>query len=1261
MTSEEKAPPRPAPDSVTTRTELGAALQELRVAAGLTVRELVEQSDGYLGTLSGWLSGTHAPTAANRALFDRVLAVCGVPEKEFKDWWDAVVRARVRSRTKTPIPSTKPPYRGFSAFDIPDADDFFGRDSDIHSLLERIDSAAIAPEWSSPILVVGASGIGKSSVVRAGIARALSLGAMPDWDQVVITPGVAPMVSLDEALTALRSGSARRSVLVVDQLEEIWTQGDGEEAHDVLTRLLGLAGTEEPGRDLVVVLVLRSDFLDRLVADPGYAAVSAAGPMVIGPLGREGLRAAITGPAERASVPVPPGFVDLLLDDAEATGDAAGVLPLLSHSLLTTWERSDGDGLTVEAYLETGRLAGAVETSAEAVYAALNAAERDAMHDLLLALINVGEHRVTRRITPVAQLGVDDPHTGSVLHRLVDARLVTVGDDGAQLAHEALVLAWPRLTHWVEENRARLRLEHRIRVSATHWVQAGEAEGLLLSAGMLDLVDNLSAERPCRWGEPERRMIERSRRRREELRNRERQQIRKMRSVALAAAALAVVAILAAAAACIGLVSTARARDAAAQAHQDSTSRQLALESRRLRPRDSALAAQLAVAAYRIAHTVEARSNLLDTLSDPLSSRRLIGGSLETAAAPSGGIAVVRAERRVDLYRVDDKGLADRIGGLDIDPGALPGSGLLFTPDGADLLVGTGRGIVEIAIGDPSRPRVTRTVDVGRPVVRLSASGDGRTVLASRSDAAPVLVRRDLPGPATEFPDGAYAETQAAVALSADGGLAAVSAPGQGIALWDVRGAGPVRRGTVPLAGASNQAIRMLFHGTSLMAGLRSREAIVVDAVDPSAPALRRTVSGFTSYVNDVELSPDGASLIAASSDGQVKVVRLDDGAPDTVFTGPEPIELATVVGDTVLAAADGGVLRSWPLRAPAVTLGLRGVFQIPTHGSDVLVANGGADSAVGQWRTSPGPALERSGPDIAAPPGDLFSGALALSPDGAVAALGTANGEVLLADLRDRSRPQLSRIAARALGSIVETVAISPDGRTAVAGGLSTPRVAIIDVADASAPRVVSAIDVTNGVPSVGFLADGSVALGTAGGDLLRVDIRDRSEPRVERTTHVFDASIAALMVSPDGRTLLLAASGGGHLAQVEEADGAAPRIVRFGGPSGSVSGGAFSPDGSRLVVASTSGEVQVLVRRAGAAPERQATLTVDDATLYDARFTADGAMVVASGNSGRLRAWDLDPKHVVDAVCSSRSAPITAEEWERLAPGEQYVDPCD
>ncbi|TWS18833.1 hypothetical protein FK529_12650 [Tsukamurella asaccharolytica] len=1128
---------------------------------------------------------------------------------------------------------------------------------------ERIDAITLRRIAPTPVLVVGGSGIGKSSVVRAGLARTLADDA--GWDHVVITPGVAPMTALDEAVAALRARSAPHRVLVVDQLEEIWTQGDAAAAHEVLARILTLAGdgTGAGQGDLVVILVLRSDFLDRLLAEPGYAAVSAAGPVVIGPLDREGLRAAITGPADRAAITIAPGFVDLLLDDAEATGDAAGVLPLLSHSLLTTWERSGGAGLTVDAYLETGRLAGAVQQSAEAVYTALDGAERRAMPELLLALINVGEDRVTRRITPVAQLGVDDPVTGAVLNRLVEARLVTVGDDGAQIAHEALVQAWPRLTQWVDDNRARMRLEHRIRVAAEHWAQAGEDDDLLLSAGMLDLVEPLSAERPGRWGEAERRMIARSVRRREERRDRERRQVRKLRAVAISAGALAVVAVLAATMAWIGLASTARARDTATQANNESTSRQLALESRRLRPRDSALAAQLAVAAYRISETVEARSNLLDTLSEPLSARRLIGGPFEVAPAPSGGVAVIRTERRVDLYRVDARGLADRLGSADIDPGELPGSGLQFTPDGTALLVGTGRGVLEIDVRDAANPRVGRTVDVGRPVVRVSMSGDGRTVLASRADASPVLLRRGGAAdvPPVEFPRGAYAETQASVALSADARIAAVSAPGQGISLWDVSGPVPVARGTLPLTGASNQAVRMVFHGNSLAAGLRSREAIVVDTSDPAAPALRRTVPGFTSYVNDVEVSADGARLVAASSDGQVRVVPLTGDAPEMVFSGPEPIGLATVAGGVILAAADGGVLRTWPLRDAAIKLGERAVFQIPTHGSDLLVANGGPDTAVGQWRTVSGPALERSGPDIAAPSGDLFSGALALSTDGALAALGTANGRILLADLRDRSRPQLSREAAQALGSIVETIAISPDGRTAIAGGLSTTRVAILDIADPAAPRVVGGIDLNSGAPSVGFLSDRSAVLGTADGDLVRIDLSDRAAPRVVRTTHVFEAAIAALTVSPDRRTLLLSASGGGHLAQIDRLDDREPRVIRFGGPSGSVSGGAFSPDGSRLVLASSSGEVRVLRHRDGAAPELQATLTVDGAILYDARFTADGTMVVASGNSGRLRVWDLDPQKAIEAVCSSGSAPITDEEWDRLALGAGYFDPCD
>ncbi|KXO89229.1 hypothetical protein AXK61_11530 [Tsukamurella pseudospumae] len=1246
------------------RAELGAALRDLRDAAGLTVRELVEQAEGYLGTISGWLSGAHAPTAANRDLFDRVLTVCGVPESEFGTWWDAVARARVRSRTKAPTPLNSSPYRGFAAFEIADAKYFFGRDTDASALRRRIDDIAAGRAPRHPVVVVGGSGIGKSSVVRAGLARTVGDADDADgWDHVVITPGIEPSASIDEALAALRERSATHPVLVIDQFEEIWTQGGGEHAPEVLARVLdlavdaGTAAVDDPGGtvDPVVVLVLRSDFLDRLVAQPGYAAVVGAGPVVIGPLDRAGLRAAITAPADRASLTVEPGLVELLLDDAEATGDAAGVLPLLSHSLLTTWERSGRSRLTVEGYLETGRLTGAVEKSAEAVHDGLDEAGRATMHDLLLSLINVGADRVTRRITPAVELELD-ADAEAVLDRLLEARLVTVGDDGVQLAHEALVRAWPRLSQWVDENRARLRLEHRIRVAAAHWTQAGEPPSLLLSSGMLDLIESLSVERPSRWGEAERRMIARSAERREDRLAGERRQVRKLRTVAITAAAFAVIAALAATMAWIGLANTARARDAAAQAHDESTSRQLALESRRLRPRDSALAAQLAVAAYRISPTVEARSNLLDTLSDPLASRRMIGGAFEIAAAPSGTVAAVRGERRIDLYRVEAHGLGDRIGGVDIGPGALPGSGLSFTPDGATLLVGTGRGVLTVAVRDAAAPTVETVVDVGRPVVRLSVAGDGRTLVASRADAPPVLLRD---GRVVAFPDGDYAETQAAVALSADAGLAAVSAPGRGIELWDVSGPAPVRRGGLPLSGASNQAVRMAFHGTALAAGLRSREAVVVDTADPAAPVVRRTVSGFTSYVNDVEISPDGARLVAASSDGQVRVVPLAGDDPELVFTAPEPIGVATVAGDTVLAAADGGVLRSWPLRTAAITLGSRGIFQIPAHGSEVLVANGGPDSAVGQWRTAPGPELLRSGPDLAAPSGDLFSGALAVTGDGA-AALGTANGRVYVADLRDRTHPRLSAAGAPALGSIVETVAVSPDGRTALVGGLSTSRVAVLDIADRSAPRVVGRLDVTNGVPSVGFLDDRTAVLGTAGGDLVRVDLRDTAAPRAVRTTHVFEASVAAVAVAPDGHTLLLAASGGGHLAQVEVSADGDPRITRFGGPSGSVNGAAYSPDGTRLVVASSSGEARLYHLSDGAVPVREASLTVDGAILYDARFTGDGSMVVASGNSGRLRTWDLNPQHVIDAVCSSHSAPITTEEWDRLAPGEPYLQPC-
>ena len=237
------------------------------------------------------------------------------------------------------------PYLGLVAYDIGDAEAFFGRDREIDSCLQRLAAVGV-------LVVVGPSGCGKSSLVRAGVAASLQ---RKGHRVSVITPGARPM----DALTAMPS-SGQAPVLVVDQCEEAVTLCDdpGEQARF-------FAALVAHAERAPLVVALRADRLGELTAHPAFTRVVERGLHLLTTMSDDDLRAAIGGPAHQVGLLLEPGLVDLLVGEVEGE---AGALPLLSHALRQTWERREGRTLTVEAYRETGGIRGAVARTAEKVY-----------------------------------------------------------------------------------------------------------------------------------------------------------------------------------------------------------------------------------------------------------------------------------------------------------------------------------------------------------------------------------------------------------------------------------------------------------------------------------------------------------------------------------------------------------------------------------------------------------------------------------------------------------------------------------------------------------------------------------------------------------------------------------------------------------------------------------------------------------------------------------------------------------------------------
>jgi WD40 repeat protein len=381
------------------------------------------------------------------------------------------------------------PWRGLESYGIDDGPWFCGRERLVAELVSRLAGTRL-------LAVVGASGSGKSSAVRAGLLAALADDVLPGsaaWTRVSMRPGAHPMRELGRQALGQRGASVgdllahlvreesdpagTRVLLVVDQLEETWSacQDPGERAAflDTLAEL-----SQDPRSPVTVILVVRADYVGALAEHEQLAALVADGTLLVGSPTSPEIRRAIETPASRARLRLDEGLADSLVTDA---GAEPGLLPLLSTALTQLWERRSGRSLTFAAYVRLGGLSGAIAGLAEDAYGALTADEQDAARMLLLRLTGPGDGlSVTRRRVPLQELEAL-PHEGvrGIVEALTRSRLLTTSDGHVEVAHEALFREWPRLRGWLLEDGAGRAVQRRLALAATEWDAEGRESGSL--------------------------------------------------------------------------------------------------------------------------------------------------------------------------------------------------------------------------------------------------------------------------------------------------------------------------------------------------------------------------------------------------------------------------------------------------------------------------------------------------------------------------------------------------------------------------------------------------------------------------------------------------------------------------------------------------------------------------------------------------------------------------------------------------------------
>ena len=481
-------------------TTFGDLLRFLRRHAGITQMELsiaVGYSDAQISRLEQNLRLPDIPT-----LEARFVPALGLGEEP-----KAVARlldlaANVRREDAPAIGLC--PYKGLNYFDEADSDLFVGREALTAKLVKRVLSLVLSrsPNETRFLAIVGASGSGKSSLVRAGLVSALRWNkACADWHIHVFTPTAHPLESLAVSLThsshsvmaiatlmddlagdprslqifvkrEFKSVNNTPLLLVIDQFEELFTLCHSEEEQAWFINNLLTASSEING-SVMVVIALRADFYAHCANYIKLREALAQNQEYIGAMNDEELKRAIEEPAQRSRWEFESGLVNLLLHDV---GHEPGALPLLSHALFETWQRRRGRTMTLSGYASSGGVRGAIAETAETVFTDQFTQEQQQIaRRIFLRLTELSDETATadtRRRATFDELILNPEEaaaTHAVLKALADARLITTSEDSAEVAHEVLIRDWPTLRGWLEDNRESLRLHRQLTDASQEW------------------------------------------------------------------------------------------------------------------------------------------------------------------------------------------------------------------------------------------------------------------------------------------------------------------------------------------------------------------------------------------------------------------------------------------------------------------------------------------------------------------------------------------------------------------------------------------------------------------------------------------------------------------------------------------------------------------------------------------------------------------------------------------------------------------------